>query len=98
MWMCNRVNVKFLYGVSLQYFGKEMDFFFKEEDGSFACCSEQTMSSQRVSTSSCGETFHDETWGLFYPEFRVKHGCERLFVTPWPMQPMGFSRPEYWSG
>ena len=31
MWMCNRVNVKFLYGVSLQYFGKEMDFFFSRK-------------------------------------------------------------------
>lgn len=38
MWMWNRVNMKFLYGVSFEYFGKEMDFFFKEEDGSFAYC------------------------------------------------------------
>ena len=38
MWMWNRVNMKFLYGVSFEYFGKEMDFFFKEEDGSFVYC------------------------------------------------------------
>ena len=24
--------------------------------------------------------------------------CVRLFVTPWAVQSMGFSRPEYWSG
>ena len=25
-------------------------------------------------------------------------GCVQLFATPWTIQPMGFSRPEYWSG
>ena len=25
-------------------------------------------------------------------------GCDQLFVTPWTIQSMEFSRPEYWSG
>ena len=29
---------------------------------------------------------------------KVARSCPRLFATPWTIQSMEFSRPEYWSG
>ena len=35
---------------------------------------------------------------LLYIMKLKSHSCVRLFVTPWTIQSMEFSRPEYWSG
>ena len=37
----------------------------------------------------------------FHPAWKWKQkslSCVQLFVTPWTMQSMEFTRPEYWSG
>ena len=31
-------------------------------------------------------------------QVKVAQSCVRLFATPWTIQSMAFSRPEYWSG
>ena len=39
-------------------------------------------------------------WTFKKPNFLLLKSLSRvqLFVTPWTIQPMEFSRPEYWSG
>ena len=46
---------------------------------------------QNCSDSSCILSF-------FTPFVFIEVSCTRLFVTPWTIQSMEFSRPEYWSG
>ena len=35
---------------------------------------------------------------ILFIKVKVKVSCVQLFVTPWTIQTMEFSRPEYWSG
>ena len=44
--------------------------------------------------------YHLHIWGYWYfsPWKWKSLSCVRLFVTPWTLQSMEFSRPEYWSG
>ena len=56
---------------------------------------------------ACAFSSQDQLW---YCDLQEKHlviqmyesekslRCIRLFVTPWTIQSMEFSRPEYWSG
>ena len=53
------------------------------------------MSAKLISVFSCprcSNSFYD------YPGKCKSLSCVRLFATPWTIQSMEFSRPEYWSG
>ena len=53
------------------------------------------MSAKLISVFSCprcSNSFYD------YPGKCKSLSCVRLFATPWTVESMEFSRPEYWSG
>ena len=49
--------------------------------------------------SSCSPSLSPHPWSVWHEVVKWKSlSRARLFATPWTMQSMDFSRPEYWSG
>ena len=59
----------------------------------------QRTDANKCEEQSCGKVNNEQVnTHTFYSLHLKSHSCVWLFATPWTVQSMEFSRPEYWSG